>query len=166
MELHDGDEVVLARVPAPNYKYYTSTIPAAPYETYRSYVSQLEISGGDTMEAEGGAEFSVQVTKTSAVPESGNWGNPLSAGNATIFLSEAKETADEAKAAAAYENTGVVTSSDGTATLSLYKEGWYKLFVADVRDQTPAETTDQTSYTGTGCHHCHPGGARRKSGGK
>lgn len=148
VELHDGDEVVLARVPAPNYKYYTSTIPAAPYETYRSYVSQLEISGGDTMEAEGGAEFSVQVTKTSAVPESGNWGNPLSAGNATIFLSEAKETADEAKAAAAYENTGVVTSSDGTATLSLYKEGWYKLFVADVRDQTPAETTDQTSYTG------------------
>lgn len=52
------------------------------------------------------------------------------------------------RAAAAYENTGVVTSSDGTATLSLYKEGWYKLFVADVRDQTPAETTDQTSYTG------------------
>ena len=41
-----------------------------------------------------------------------------------------------------------MTSSDGTATLSLYKEGWYKLFVADVRDQTPAETTDQTSYTG------------------
>ena len=37
VELHDGDEVVLARVPAPNYKYYTSTIPAAPYETYTRY---------------------------------------------------------------------------------------------------------------------------------
>ena len=53
------------------------------------------------MEAEGGAEFSVQVTKTSAVPESGNWGNPLSAGNATNLLSEEKEPAEEAKAAAA-----------------------------------------------------------------
>ena len=134
-QLRDGDDIVIAVVDPPAYYYYISRIPNAGYDTYYEYLSLLHIEDEDrVIEAEAGQPFELSVTKTTAAAEVNTRTDPAS--GVDVFLSTAQGNAVTAKRAPAKEKLDVQTDENGTAAISIYAEGWYRLAIADVTPQT------------------------------
>ena len=133
-QLHDGDDVVIAVVDPPAYYYYVNYVPNAGYDTYYGYLALLHIEDADrVIETEAGTAFEVSVSRTTAAAEIET--ATAAAGGIDIFLSPAQADEAGAKAAPATEKLDIQTSVDGTASVTVYTEGWYRLAVADVTRQ-------------------------------
>ena len=151
IQLHDGDDVVIVRAQAPYYTYYIDTIPNAPYTSYYNSAALLDIQNNSgVVEVEAGSEFSLSVIKKDGAPENTAYGTSAKpAYGASFFLSDVQSDDAAAKGAFATTPTDAVTNSSGSASLTIYVEGWYKLFVADVRSSTAAASQGNTFTEGT-----------------
>ena len=145
-QLHEGDDIIIMRALGPGYSYYgVVNTGYLQYPYYFASLGMLSIQGDDVIEAEAGKAFSVNVEKTTAAAEAEK--RTSAAQGVSLFVSEKQDTRDAAQSAPALTKLGDVTNSNGSASSTIYKEGWYRLAAVDVTEQTPGVGTNTGAIT-------------------
>ena len=144
IQLHGGDVVRVTRICAPVAEVegssgYDSTQifenMADDEALYQQSYGQLEMTApSDGLRVGDKAAFSASVTGTGA---SSNLGQPLSAENITLFVSEPQETET---IAAPTTRTTAVTGGDGSLEYVFTEPGWYTVAMFNVQDDIPTFT--------------------------
>ena len=151
IRLREGDDVVVARLPRGEGKYYQSPVEA-PLSLTKDFLSLGTLTDGEgktVLQVKEGEPFTLTASKVGASMDSYTGRQSPMAG-AAIF-SSARGTAgeDHQAALAPTVNTGVLTGSDGSAELALYGEGWYQLYVVDIRADSYSVDVDGVVADGT-----------------
>ena len=150
-QLHDGDQVVISVVDLPAYYYYIHRVPNAPYYAYNAYLSLLRIEDADrVIEAEAGQPFEIDVSRIAGAAELET--AATAAGGIDLYLSPVRTDAASAAGTPAAEKLGIRTNENGAAFLTVYTEGWYRLAVADVTEQTTGVMSVDDVYVSGGAY--------------
>lgn len=133
LPLSDGDTVVAAMMDPPRYAMadasqsdFSRTGQIGDAIRYQSIAQEREM-------VEAGSPFSLTVTADGALPSTyTGTGAPLS--GATVYVSAACGTREEAEKITPAISTEAVTDENGKASVTLYREGWYALNAFDLGD--------------------------------
>ena len=138
IRLHDKDELTIVWIYPKQVEYssQTGTYPASLMDI-PDYFRYTTVSA--PVEVEAGQPFTVSVTSEAALPFHTAAGTRAVSG-ATVYRSDAAESAEAAATGYVGVNTYAVTNESGKATLTLYNEG-YVLLNAFRTD------TDEARYT-------------------
>lgn len=132
IQLHDGDSVVISLEKLPVYTNLSGT--ALPYSVAQigDSVKYISLSQGGRAAAEAAAGAGKTLTLSAsahAALSTAYTGRESALAGAPVYVSACCASEADAENAAAIHNTGVVTGSDGSFSLTLYSEGWYALNV-------------------------------------
>ncbi|MDR1293085.1 MAG: fibronectin type III domain-containing protein [Clostridiales Family XIII bacterium] len=129
--LRDGDEVVIARMETPYSNYYTAESygEANFWTQVKEQVAMLRLNHSGVIEVKEGEAIPLTVSKASALLQDYT-GIYSPAGYITILKSEQADRKDDRKPA--LTDTGVITGSDGSGEITLYREGWYTIAAANL----------------------------------
>ena len=159
--LHPGDQVCLIPTfdPRSTLGATLGTIEAAPWQ-YLDSVKQTNFKTDADITAEAGKAFTVSVEEAYAYLGTYT-GSKTPASGMTLFLSEpqAERGGKVTTTKLSADGAAIVTDANGSASLTVYREGWYLLQAYDLTEDEIGNQPNYTDEWSKGTYHSVNSGA-------
>ena len=159
--LHPGDQVCLIPTfdPRSTLGATLGTIEAAPWQ-YLDSVKQTNFKTDADITAEAGKAFTVSVEEAYAYLGAYT-GSKTPASGMTLFLSEpqAERGGKVTTTKLSADGAAIVTDANGSASLTVYREGWYLLQAYDLTEDEIGNQPNYTDEWSKGTYHSVNSGA-------
>ena len=159
--LHPGDQVCLIPTfdPRSTLGATLGTIEAAPWQ-YLDSVKQTNFKADADITAEAGKAFTVSVEEAYAYLGTYT-GSKTPASGMTLFLSEpqAERGGKVTTTKLSADGAAIVTDANGSASLTVYREGWYLLQAYDLTEDEIGNQPNYTDEWSKGTYHSVNSGA-------